>query len=526
MVGSTFMVEGQPFTIAGIAPPGFFGETLRSDPPDVWLPLQQEPLIRGQGSFLRQPVSAWLRVIGRLKPGATIDGMSPRLTEILRQWIQHDSGYPAAWMGEIVKMLPKQSITVVPAGAGVGVMKEEYGRSLQILMCVCGLVLLIACANLANLLLARSMARRTQTSVRIAIGASRSRIVRQALTESVLLALAGGLAGLIVAVGAQRLLLAIAFHTSTFMPIDTTPSLSVLGFALGLSLLTAYPLRHRSRLGGHPVGSCRGAARRKPQHHRPLFHDPETAAGVPGYGVRRPGCRSEHVGTQPQQYRKPGFRIRDEEPDHGGAEFSSGHLRAGAPRRTLSRLGREAEPIAGVERSGLALYNPFTDNWGELIFVAGRAANTAISENSTSSWDRVTASYLQAVGQPILRGRGLTEADRGKTAQVAVVNEAFVRRFFPNEDPVGKHFGLDLPDYADTFEIVGIVRDAKYIQPEKPARPMFFVPLAQWVGSYKEELLQKVDRALAFHQQRDASDVRRARKSGAGAPKGLRRSGS
>src|SRR5436309_11889484 len=198
VVGSTFVLEGHPFTVIGIAPPGFFGETLRSDPPDIWLPLQQEPMIDGDGALLRQPVSAWLRVIGRLRPGASIAGMAPRLTEVLRQWMQHDSGYPANWMPDVIRMLPKQVINIVPAGAGVGVMKEEYGRSLQILLAVCGLVLLIACANVANLLLARAVARRGQTAVRLAVGAARGRIVTQALVESVLLALAGGIAGLVV----------------------------------------------------------------------------------------------------------------------------------------------------------------------------------------------------------------------------------------------------------------------------------------------------------------------------------------
>ena len=125
VVGSTFVVEGHPFTAIGIAAPGFFGETLRSDPPDVWIPLQQEPLIAGQGSLLRQSVGAWLRVIGRVRPGASIEGMAPRLTEVLRQWIVNDSGYPSNWMADIIPMLPKQMINVVPAGAGVGEMKEE-----------------------------------------------------------------------------------------------------------------------------------------------------------------------------------------------------------------------------------------------------------------------------------------------------------------------------------------------------------------------------------------------------------------
>ena len=238
VVGSTFIMEGHPVTVIGVAPPGFFGETLESDPPDIWVPLQQEPMINASGSLLRQPVSAWLRMIGRLRPGASIDGMSPRLTAVLRQWLQHDSGYPANWMQDMVSLLPKQVLNVVPAGAGVAVMKEEYGRSLQILLSVCGLVLLIACSNVANLLLARGVARRGQTAVRLAVGATPRQIVAQALTESVLLAIGGGIVGLLVAMAAARLLLALAFHSSNFLPISTTPSLMVLAFAFALALIT------------------------------------------------------------------------------------------------------------------------------------------------------------------------------------------------------------------------------------------------------------------------------------------------
>ncbi len=124
VVGSNMVIEGHPFTVIGVTPAGFFGETLRSDPPDLYIPLQMEPLINGDAGLLRQPVSAWLRAIGRLRPGATTAGMPPRLTQLLRQWIKNDSGYPANWLTEVDRWLPKQTLTVVPAGAGVGVMKE------------------------------------------------------------------------------------------------------------------------------------------------------------------------------------------------------------------------------------------------------------------------------------------------------------------------------------------------------------------------------------------------------------------
>ena len=147
LVGQTLVIEGHPFTVAGVGPPGFFGDTLRNNPPDLWIPIQHEPMVTGANSLLRQPVSAWLRVIGRLKPGATTDGIAPRLTNVLRQWIPRDAGWPANWLSDVDHLLPKQTIAIVPAGAGVGVMKEQYASSLQLLMAVCGLVLLIACAN-------------------------------------------------------------------------------------------------------------------------------------------------------------------------------------------------------------------------------------------------------------------------------------------------------------------------------------------------------------------------------------------
>jgi predicted permease len=164
----------------------------------------------------------------------------------------------------------------------------------------------------------------------------------------------------------------------------------------------------------------------------------------------------------------------------------------------LASLYRQLEDhlnrLPGVQGTGLALYNPLTDNWGELVMVAGHPP-AKLNEESGASWDRVSADYLQNLGVPVLRGRGFTAADNETTAPVALVNEAFVKRFFKStEDPLDQHFGLDVPEYSGTFRIVGVVRDAKFAGwgLRRPARPMFYVPLAQNVN-YPDDLMKKIE---------------------------------
>jgi predicted permease len=499
MVGATLVIEGHPFTVAGVTPPGFFGETLRGDPPDLYVPLNQEPLINGNTSILRQPVSAWLRVIGRLRPGATIDGIGPRLTGILHQWMQHDSGYPANWLPDVIQSLPRQVIAVVPAGGGVGIMRENYRRSLQILLGVCGLVLLIACANVANLLLARAVARRGQTAVRLAIGASRRQIVVQALVESVLLAIAGGIVGLLVAMGTARLLLALAFAGVTFLPIDTHPSPIVLAFAFGLALVTgilfgAAPAWFATRTD--PMDALRGAGRSTGDHSsvtRKTLLVVQAALSVVLVAGSMMLARS--LGNlQNQDF---GYQIQ------GRVLVDLNRPPATYAPEKLDALYRELEDrltrFPGVRGAGLALYNPLTDNWGELVLVAGHPPPKP-GEAAGSSWDRVSANFLQNLGVKLARGRFFTTADNQTSELVAVVNEAFVKRFFKsNEEPLDQHFGLDLPQYVNTFRIVGIVRDARFagFGLNQPPRPMFYVPLAQTV-KYDDPLMQRIESASHF----------------------------
>ena len=486
VVGSTFVVQGHPFTVIGIAASDYLGESVRAYAPDIWIPLQQEPTIAGAGSLLRQSTPSWLAVIGRVRKGASIDGMGSRLTGILRQWIQHDSAYPADWMRDIIRDLPRQTIDVAPAGAGIGMggisLKEQYGPSLQILFAICILVLVIACANVANLLLARATARRTQTAVRLAIGATSRQIVAETLAESVLLAVAGGLLGMLVAMGAARLLVSLALQGSQFVSVATTPSPAVLGFAVALSLITgvafgAAPAWFRARTD--PIHALRGSGRSVSQptsRTRTALLLVQATLSVVLIAASIMLTRS-FANLERQDF---GYPVQ------GRVEVALSRLPSTYTPQQLSSLYRDVEQrlknLPGVHGAGLAWGNPLVLSGGVKVVVAGHPE--VASNEADSVWDRVSSDYLQNLGVRVVRGRLFTAADDEGTDPVAVVNEAFVKRFFKNnENPIDQHFGLGTLDNAGAFRIVGVVHDAKFVYSglNKPPRPMFFVPLAQGV---------------------------------------------
>jgi predicted permease len=373
-------------------------------------------------------------------------------------------------------------------------MKENYGRSLQILLAVCGMVLLIACANVANLLLARAVARRTQTALRLALGAGRRQIVAQALLESIMLAMAGCLGGLVVAAAAARLLLNLAFQSARFLPISTLPSPLVLAYAFAVALLTgiifgAAPAWFATRTD--PVEALRGSGRStsdRSSFARKALLVVQAALSV----VLVAGASMLARSLNKIEHQNFGYETQ------GRVVVSLNRPPSTYTQAQLAALYRQIEEalnrLPGVSGSGLALYNPMTDNWGELIMVSGHPRGK-MSEESGASWDRVSSNYLQNFGVRLKRGRYFAASDSLGTSSVAIVNEAFVKRFFKqNEDPLGKHFGLDLPQYDGTYRIVGIVRDAKFagFELEKPARPMFYVPLAQSVD-YPDLLMKRLE---------------------------------
>ena len=249
IVGAVFHIDNTPFTIVGVTPPSFFGDTLRSEPPDFFLPLNSGTLVpQADAGDLNQADQYWLDLIGRIQPAAEPTSIEAQMRVELKQWLlSHQSEMSANDRAK----LPEQTLFLRPGGRESPACAAEYEHWLHILMMVSGFVLLIVCANVANLMLVRGMQRRRETSLSVALGARTSRLVRQALTESILLSLAGGLTGLVIAFAGTHLILLFAFPSArgaTGLPINASPSIPVLLFAFAVSMDRGRGLRHRSRM--------------------------------------------------------------------------------------------------------------------------------------------------------------------------------------------------------------------------------------------------------------------------------------
>jgi predicted permease len=473
VIGSTFTVNGVPLTIAGIAPPGFFGDSLRVDPSDFWLPFAAEPLLRGKNSLVSHPDQHWLYLIGRLKPGTQPAAVEGKVNVELKQWWMDQAG--SRLSEKDAQQIAKQNVTFTPAGSGVVGMKNQYADGLKLLMTVSGLVLLIACANIANLLLARAMKNRTQSSIRLALGAPRGRLVRQALIESIVLALAGGAAGLLVAWSGTRALLLLAFSGANFVPIDPRPSLAVLTFAFLLSLITGVlfgviPAWNAARFD--PVDAMRGAGRATGSRGTWLQRSlAVTQAAISLVLLTGAGLLAESLRNLENQ--KFGFATESRLNVRVNPAFA-GY----SPERLFQvyqRLQESLARIPGVRGASFSLYSPMRGGaWSSGIALEGRTGSPA-----SAMWNRVSPHYFETIGTPRISGRLIDESDTPASRRVAVINSAFVDRYYKNENPIGKRFGFGSVEHSADFEIVGIVDDARYASAREPADPMFFLPYLQ-----------------------------------------------
>lgn len=477
LVGSTFWVNTRPVTIVGIAPEGFFGDRISSTPPDYYLPFESMPMLANV-PYVHEPHTRWLYIIGRVKPGVAMGALRDKVNVLLRQAF---SAIPDLYKKT---ELAKVHVALTPGGAGIQQLQEQYSSHLHLLMWIAGLVLLIACANIANLLLVRGMSRRAELCIRTALGAVRGRIIRQLLTECVVLACLGGLAGLIVAYAGAEALLKLAFPGAANVPIHVSPSLPILGFACALSLVTGIlfgvgPAWIAAQT--QPVEALRGGARTTASSasrlQRALVVLQAAVSLVLLVGA---GLFSQSLNKLQNTNLKLDARNR--------YIVHINPQAAGYSQTQLDALYRTIEQsfhaLPGVKNAGICTYTPMEDNnWDDYVQIQGQPPS-----GKSASWVRGNPEYFDSVGTHVIMGRGIGVQDTATVRTVAVVNQTFVKEFFKQgSNPIGQHFGPE-PAATGDFEIVGVVEDTVYTSVYWKNHSMYFVPMTQRPASWKRPL--------------------------------------
>jgi predicted permease len=484
VVGAGYQINGHPFTVIGVAAPGFFGAKLSgAGMPDFWLPLTAEILIDGATARLKRPNTNFLDLIGRVRPGVDPKSLEAKLRVEFHDWLA--SHVPEMEPGE-KQLWQQQTLHLVPGGAGVAALRDEYEDGLKLLLVAAGCVLLVACGNVANLMLARGLKDRAQTSIRVALGAPRRRLLRKSLVECIVLAAIGGALGIGVAYAGTRLILHLAFQIggpNNYVPISATPSLPVLLFTLGMSVLTgilfgiapAWMTSHAD-----PIEALRGTNRSvsggRTWAQRSLVIAQAamslvllSAAALLGQSLRN------------LQHQKFGFETQGRYIAWINPQL--GNYKPEQMEPMFRQIDDRLQQIPGVRMVAPALYGPMTgDSWNNGVRIEGQPEPGA-KDDTSAGFVRVMPGFFDALGAKIVAGRAITDQDTAATRKVAVINEAFAKKFFKNQNPVGQHFGPGKLKYSSTFEVVGVVKDMRYMtyNYKEPVGPMYWVPEAQTV---------------------------------------------
>ncbi len=517
LLGSTLLLTGHPVTVVGITAEKFLGERTMQDPPGLWLALAQEPLFEPGYPLMHYPTLGWLNLLVRIPETHRAPQVQLALQGELHQWIVANQGlFPSATN----KAVARQTTELVPASGGINDLRDQYESGLKLLLWVSGFVLLIACANLANLMLVRGMARQQELAVRSALGAPRGRLVRQMLVEAVLLAIFGGAAAVVVAYAGTHAILALAMRGAELSPLSAAPSLPVLGFALLVSLLTGVvfgiaPAWITSRTS--PVEALRGANRSTrdasalPQKLLVILQAALSLVLLSTAGLLITNLR--HLEHQDFRFQPEGRLIVNTDLTAAGYTYDR-----------LAGLYRQFDDtfahLPGIESFAYATYAPMTnDYWSGGVFQPG--VPPAFGAENNAYYSAVSPGYFSTLGTRVLLGRGITEHDTATSTHVAVVNQAFVQHFLKGKSPVGEHFGPDR-GMPNEFEIVGVVEDTKYTNPTQAVKQMYFTPLTQTVALTKPEAASNENfkhfaSNLVVHYRGDpsaaATSVRRALQS-------------
>ena len=480
VVGSTIRAGQATFHILGVAPSGFHGMLVGSDL-DVWLPItMQEQVLRGR-NYLKPVDTLWLQVMARLKPGLSPKtaeaGINVAFQQILRGWA---ADLPTD--KERTQMLGQK--IVLRAGAkGASEVRDQFSDALLMLMAMVGLVLLIACANIANLMLARASGRQREIGIRVALGAGRARLIRQLLTESILVAALGGILGAFLAVWGTDVLLAMVSVGIIDLSLQVQGDSRVFVFTAALSLVTGIlfglaPALRASKLDVNRslAANARGSigSRSGIQTGRALV----VAQVVLSLLLLMSATlfvRSLHnMAIQKLGYDREHILITQIDP------ISSGYK--GASTLALYQQIREQlRVIPGVQAVTLSNVSLFGGDSGDKISLDSPMPQNP--DDRRSRWTLAGPDYFKTVGIPLLRGREIDAADAARGAQVCLVNEAFAKFFFANSDPIGRHVTDEYPTTRETYEIIGVVADAKEHSVGEKPRPRFYANIFHPIGT-------------------------------------------
>ena len=500
-IGQSIAVNSVPVTIVGVAAPGFFGERVEDSPADVWLPLGLQPQVMSMETLLGPRGLFWLQIMGRTKPGVSRAQAQQWVTMQLRSYVLAREGDAAS---DRKREIENMSVEIVPAATGVSILRAQYQEPLRILMCVVAVVLLIACANLANFLMAKTLAREHEIATRLALGAGRWRIVRQMLTESLVLSFSGGLLGLLLAYWGTEALIAFVSQGATFTPIQASPDPRVLAFSFGVSLITGVLFGIGPALRVSHVAMESG-----------IKSSARTAAGG-GTGATRLVPRiliTAQVALSLGLLVGAGLFLRTlRNLENRNFGFERSNLLVGQVEAKIAGYKSEKvvtlygqildriDALPGVQSATISTSPPMSlGSWMCPVIVKGR--ETQPQDQNLSVLNGVTPGYFQTLGIGLKEGRFLELRDAAGTPKAVVFNEKLERELFPKGGAIGQRVTFGDPAVDGDWEIVGVVNDTLYDGPREAPRKLVYFSVDQLRGD---------DRFVSWLQVRTTGDPERS----------------
>jgi putative ABC transport system permease protein len=479
VLGKTVSLDGHAFTILGVTPPEFFGVRVGTTF-DVMIPLGNEAIIRGPESGLDRRSMWWLSMFARLAPGQTLAQAESRLRALQPQL--REGTMPPDYRPQDKEQYFTDPLGLLAAATGISSLRDRYSRPLYVLLGIVGLVLMIACANMANLLLAQSVARRRELAVRLSLGAGRAQLVRQLLVESIMLSMSGAAAGLLIAAWGSRALVGLLSTRTNFTSLDLSMDWRVFGFAAVVGIVTGLmfgvvpalrgtSLSPADALRDHSRGIVSGGGRLNVGHG--LVALQVALSFVLVFGSTLFVRTLVSLTTQGMGFESAKVLLATVDLRKTGA----------APEARLGLFQRTRDAVAavpGIDAAAQSFVTPVSGSrWNLRIRVPGYDGS---ERDRSSLFNGVTPDYFRALGTPLLAGRDFSIADAAGRPGVAIVNEAFAKRYYAGQNPIGKTFVIEGfgPDRKDRqLEIVGLVADAKYGSLREVPQPTMYGPMAQ-----------------------------------------------